>query len=115
MKKIKYSPNSITKLQNIKKEIINQFGQETARRVIKKITMSIRNLQQYENTGQSVESITGIPCDHRVFYAQHNYIFYRVDNDTIWITDIYNEKEDFMWSLFGIKTTTQETEEYWND
>ncbi|WP_429146692.1 type II toxin-antitoxin system RelE/ParE family toxin [Anaerotaenia torta] len=67
------------------------------------MTKSFRNLQQFENRGPSVEGITGIPCDYRFLYVQHNYAFYRVGDDTIWIIDIYNEKEDFMWKLFGIK------------
>ena len=27
----------------------------------------------------------------------------------------YNEKEDFMWKLFGIKTISDEIEDYWNE
>ena len=30
-----------------------------------------------------------------------------------WYT--YNEKEDFMWLLFGIDTTPQETLDYWGE
>ena len=47
-----------------------------------------------------------------MLYVQHNYVFYPIKADAIKITGIYNEKWDFMWKLFGIKTTTGETEDY---
>ena len=75
----------------------------------------IRDLQQFENKGVSVERVLGIPCDYRMLYVQHNYVFYKVEADVVKITDIYNEKEDFLWKLFGIKTTMEETEKYWEE
>lgn len=115
MKQLKYSPDSIEKLKEIKREIATQYGLKIANRIISKMMKSIRDLQHFENKGQSVEGLTGISCDYRFLYVQHNYVFYRVENDTVWITDIYNEKEDFMWKLFGIRTTDPETEDYWGE
>lgn len=31
------------------------------------------------------------------------------------IVNIYNEREDFMMDLFGISTTSSESEEYWEE
>ena len=45
----------------------------------------------------------------------HNYVFYQIQADVIKIMDIYNEKEDFMWKLFGIKATAEEVENYWEE
>lgn len=115
MKKLKYSPDAVERLHEIKRDVTARFGVETANAVMKKMTRSFRDLQQFEYKGSSVESVLGIPCDYRFLYVQHNYVFYRVEDDTVWITAIYNEKEDFMWKLFGIRTTTQETEDYWNE
>lgn len=36
-------------------------------------------------------------------------------DDSIYIVDIFHEREDFMWKLFGIRTTSQKTEDYWNE
>lgn len=115
MKKLKYSPDALEKLQEIKRDITTKFGAEAANTIIKKMTRSFRDLQQFEYKGPAVESVLGIPCDYRFLYVQHNYAFYRVEDDVVWIVDIYNEKEDFMWKLFGIRTTTQETEDYWGE
>ena len=115
MKKLIYSPDAREKLKQIKQYVTQKFGTDTANKVIKEMTKSFRDLQQFENKGISVERVLGIPCDYRMLYVQHNYVFYQINADAIKITDIYNEKEDFMWKLFGIKTTMGETEDYWEE
>lgn len=115
MKKLVYSPDAIEKLQEIKRDVTIRYGVEKANAVIKRMMTSFRDLQLFEYKGPSVESMLGIPGDYRYLYVQHNYIFYCVDDATVYITDIFKEKEDFMWQLFGIRTTTQETENYWDE
>lgn len=115
MKKIQYSPASLEKLQLMKREIGAEYGSKTASAVIKNIMDSVKGLRQFEKKGPSVERLTGIPCEYRYLYVMKNYIFYRIDGSMIRVVDIYNEKEDFMWQLFGIKTTTKETEDYWKE
>ena len=104
MKQLQYSPDAIEKLQQIRQDITARYGAQKAKAVIREMTKSFRDLQQFENKGPSVENLIGIPCDYRMLYVQHNYAFYRVENDVIRITDIFHEKEDFMWKLFGVKT-----------
>ena len=50
-----------------------------------------------------------------MLYVQHNYVFYHIEDTVVRIIDIYNEREDFMWKLFSIRTTTQETDDYWDE
>ena len=37
------------------------------------------------------------------------------EGEFVKMVNILNEKQDFMWSLFGIRTTSEDTEEYWNE
>lgn len=115
MKKLQYSPDVIEKLHEIKQEITLKYGAGKAKSVIQEMTRAFRDLQQFENKGPSVENLIGIPCDYRMLYVQHNYAFYRIEGDVVRITDIFNEREDFMWKLFGIQNTTQESEDYWGE
>lgn len=115
MKKLQYAPDALEKLHEIKQEITTRYGTEKAKSVIKEMTKAFRDIQQFESKGPSVENLIGIPCDYRMLYVQHNYAFYRIEGDVVQIIDIFNEREDFMWKLFGIKTTTQETEDYWGE
>ena len=47
--------------------------------------------------------------DYQCIYVAKNYIFYRIDEDAIRIVKIYDEREDIMWKMFGIKTTAKKT------
>ena len=112
MKKILYSPNALEKLQEIKWNIRVKYGVQISNRIIKNILSAIKELRTYENKGVSVARMTGIPCEYRMIFAEHNYVFYKIEKTAILIIDIYNEKEDFMWKLFGIKTISDEIEDY---
>ncbi len=115
MKKLRYSPEAAEKLKSIKYEVEDTYGKEIARRVVGNMTKAFRRLQHFEKSGVSVERAIGIPCDYYMVYMEHNYGFYRITEDTVWIIDIFHEREDFMWRLFGVKTTSQETEDYWRE
>lgn len=56
-----------------------------------------------------------IDTDYCYIFIRHNYVFYRKDSNNIYVVTMYNEREDYMMSLLGIKTTSQETEDYWNE
>lgn len=115
MKKVLYSPDVIEKLQEIKQNIRVKYGVQTSSKIIKNILSAIKEIRTYENKGGSVASMTGIPCEYRMIFTEHNYVFYKIEKTAILIIDIYNEKEDFMWKLFGIKTISDEIEDYWNE
>lgn len=115
MKKIKYTPDASDRLREINRSILSQYGSKKAKEILGTITGAIRDLGINEYKGPSVESMFDIPSDYRYLYVLKNYIFYRIDDDCIRIINIYNEKEDFMWLLFGIDTTPPETNDYWNE
>lgn len=62
-------------------------------------------------------SFTDVWCRYRlsVPFISHNYVFYRIEDECICIVNLYHEREDFMWKLFGIETVQQETLDYWNE
>ena len=53
--------------------------------------------------------------DYRYIFVSGNYVFYRIEYKCIRIINLYHEKEDFMWQLFGIDTTPQNTIDYWDE
>ena len=61
------------------------------------MTKPFRDFQQYENKGVSVENALGIPGDCRGLYVQPNFVLNQIEADTVKITDIYDEKVEFMW------------------
>ena len=115
MKKIKYTPDAADKLRELKKTISQEYGANSAKTLVKKITDAIRELCDYEEKGPEVSKMFGIDTDYRYIFVSKNYVFYRIEDKYIRIINLYYEKEDFMWQLFGVDTTLPETIDYWDE
>lgn len=99
----------------MKRDLDTRFDKNVRLAVFKKINDRIQSIKENEEIGISVREMFGVDTDYQVIYAAKNYIFFRIDHEDIFIVNIYNEREDFMWKLFGIRTTSQETEDYWKE
>ncbi len=115
MKRIKYTPDAADKLRKLKKVISQQYGTDKASEIIKTITDAIRGLVDHEMKGPAVSQMFDVASDYRYLFVSKNYIFYHIEDKYIRIINLYHEKEDFLWQLFGIDTTPQETADYWNE
>ena len=115
MKKVEYSQIVRKKLNRLKADLVQDFGIEVSRKSVKKITDAVRGLEQFEKKGIAVSTMYHIECDYRYLYVNHNYIFYRIESEKIIIVEMFDEREDFMYKLFGISTRTQESIDYWGD
>ena len=115
MKKIKYTPDAADKLRTLKIAISQEYGSDSAKKIVKGITDAIRGLCDYEEKGSEVSKMFDVVSDYRYIFVSKNYVFYRIEEKYIRIINLYHEKEDFMWQLFGVDTTPQETIDYWNE
>ena len=115
MKKVEFSLIVSQKLKDLRKDLTERFGAEVSRRSVKQIMDGAKSLGQFERKGVSVAAMYDIECDYRYLYVGHNYLFYRIETDRIIIVEMFDEREDFMWKLFGIDTTPQETYDYWEE
>ena len=115
MKKIIYTPDAADKLRNMNNAIYSQYGSKMAKSIMGSITKAIHGIADNENIGPSVEKMFGVQTPYRYIFVARNYVFYSVEPKCIKIINIYNEKEDFMQSLFGIKTILHETLDYWKE
>ncbi len=115
MKKLYYSAQYKRKLLEIKKYLDIRFGAAVRKKVFKTITDRLHQLQKYEESGVSLRAVYGIDSDYRYIFIAHNYVFYRVDDDSIKVLNIYNEREDYIRDLFGISSVSEESEAYWDE
>ena len=115
MKKVEYSQIVRRKLKMLKVRLTAEFGTKVATKALKEITDAARGLETFEEKGVSVASMYDIECDYRYLFVGHIYLFYRIEADKIIIVEMFDDREDFMYKLFGITTTSQETLDYWNE
>lgn len=107
--KIQYSPEAVDRLKEIKRILgINTY---------KNIRDSISGLSTVPQKGALVEKYIEIPNPYRFLHVSQHYIFYRIDENAsvVKITDIFNEREDFLRTMFGISLRTQESIDYWKE
>ncbi|WP_302955460.1 type II toxin-antitoxin system RelE/ParE family toxin [[Clostridium] scindens] len=100
---IYYTPESRDDLQKVKESVIEKFDStELAEKVLCQIIKDINNLKVFPYMGRTLTEVLSSTSGYRFLFCQHNYIFYRVEKDTVRIVRILNEKQDYMRALFGI-------------
>ena len=101
--KIFYTPEAKEDLLNIKASVIEKFDStELADEVLRDITKNIRSLETFPYMGKELFRILSVSLGYRYLFCRHNYIFYRVERDTIKIVRVLNEKQDYMRIMFGV-------------
>lgn len=115
MKAVEYSEVSRQKIGNMRQYLSEEFGDKISKKIIKKLLDTIDALSLNERMGVSVSDVLGIDSDYRYLVAVHNYVFYRIEDDSIIVVNIFNDREDFMYHLFGIRTTSDDTIDYWRE
>lgn len=115
LRKIAYSAIALSKRRAIKKDLKERYGQNVADRVSKHISDALSELKRFPEMGISIREQYHLECDYYLFFIEKNYFIYRILDDMIMILEIFNEKEDFIYQLFGIVTTSQESVDYWGE
>lgn len=108
-----YTPKALEDLQKIKSYLAGQFGDDKAKRIMREITSTVRQLETFPEEGLCLEKLIDHPSDYRYFVVIHNYVFYRIEGDTVRIIRVLNERQDFLQILFGISSISEEGEDYW--
>lgn len=108
MGKVEYSPKALEDLQRIRVYIIENFGVDTAKKALGKITASVRRLEKYPVLGVALGKMIDVPTDYMYIFIVRNYVFYRIEDKTVKIVRVLNERQDFMKILFEIHTSFKE-------
>lgn len=114
-RKIIYSEIALAKRKAIKRDIKEKYGQERADTFSKNVSKALANLKKFPETGVSLRKIYQLDCDYYMLFIEHNYFVYRVTSNAILILQVFNEKEDFLYRMFGIVNISQDTLDYWNE
>lgn len=115
MKKVEYSQIVRNKLKKLKEQLVDKFGTKVAKKNIDKILQNVESLAEFEEMGVLLSSIYNIECDYRILHTQRNYLIYRVELEKVIIVEMFDERENFMYKLFGIQTLLKDDTDYWDD
>lgn len=108
MEKVRYSPQALEDLQNIRSYIVINFDDNIAKKVINKITSDIRRLEEFPLLGVNLAKSIDVPTDYHYIFAEKNYVFYRIETDSVYVVRILNEQQEYMQQLFGISTESDD-------
>lgn len=98
-----YTPKARNDLLQIKESIIEKFDDEDlAKKILRKMTETVRQLITFSYLGQELSGITGIYTDYRCLFCEKNYVFYRIEADRVCVIRVLNERQDYMRILFGV-------------
>lgn len=116
MVKLEYSQIVRRKLHELRNELAQSYGENISKKVLFNIAKGVRRLEAFPQSGIRISSQYDIESDYRYIFVEHNYFFYRIKgNNTVLVLEMFHEKEDFMRKLFGIESTSRETEDYWDE
>ena len=101
MPKLVFSPMALEDLQRIRDYIVTNWGEITAKKILKKLTSDIRRLEGYPLLGVDLGKIIDVPTDYRYLFTEKNYVFYHLEFDKVRVVRILNEQQDYMMHLFG--------------
>lgn len=110
MKKLVYSQDYRENLKNIRDWLDLRFGKSVRAKHMSEIKKRLTSLKEFPDQGMSVRAMFGVDSDYEFLYVSHNYIFYYQKKEIIYVVNIYDDREDFMYRLFGIRTVSEETD-----
>lgn len=88
---------------------------DVAKKSLKALTSTARQLEQFSREGLRLEDILQVATDYCYLFVKPNYIIYRIEGQEIKIIRILNEKQDFMQTLFGLSSISDEGVEHWGE
>ena len=100
--KIKLSPKAIEDLQEIKSYIENDLQNPlAAKNTLNKIISTYEDLSLFPESGIPVRKYVSFATDYRFVLANNYSIFYRIENNTVFVIRILYSKRDFLSILFS--------------
>lgn len=115
MRKLEYSQIVRKKLKILKGKLMEQYGEEFAKKRLGEISARLRQLEEFGESGIRIAEQYEVDTDYYLVFVRHNYFIYRMEATKVIVVQMFNEKEDFMQKLFGLSGRTQESIDYWGE
>ena len=105
--KLRYTPESLCDLQEIKRYIKSELHNPTAAsRITKAILDGCAQLKQFPEMGVSIGAKTGYETDLRMLVVESYIALYRIETETVSVGRIINARQDYIRILLGDRRVT---------
>ena len=109
MYKLKISPEARDDLAEIKDYISQELcNPQVAVNLISKITKKVRGLSEHSRIGAPLSSAVDIQTDYRFLVCANYLIFYRCEDEIVFVSRILYGRRDYTHILFGDLLEDQE-------
>lgn len=98
---IQFSPLAKEDLIKLKIYLESEFDKEIASIIIKRIIEHIKRFEAFPLMGRPLINVINIPTDYMYFVIEKNYVFYRIEMQSVKIVRILDTRRDFINVLFG--------------
>lgn len=100
---LQFSPLAIEDLIKIKAYLEEEFDSVIASEKVKRLLQSIKKFESFPLMGRPLMNIIDIPTDYLYFVTERNYVFYRLEQQTVKIIRIIDTRQNYISILFGEK------------
>ena len=102
MAELRVSPEAANDLREIRKYIAGQLdAPAAAQKLISRILQSMHKLVDFPKSGPALSSVLNVETDYRFQVCGNYLIFYRLEQQTVYIVRVLYGKGDYMKLLFG--------------
>jgi plasmid stabilization system protein ParE len=101
MYSIQFTPLAKEDLIKIKVYLEEEFDVKTASEKIKQLLISIKRFEELPLMGRPLMNVIDIPTDYMYFVLEKNYVFYRLEKETVKIIRIIDTRQNYLNILFG--------------
>ena len=102
MAELRVSPEAANDLREIRKYIAVQLDSlVAAKKLVSRILQSMRRLADFPKSGPVLSSVLNIETDYRFQVCGNYLIFYRLEQQTVYIARVLYGKRAYMKLLFG--------------
>lgn len=118
MYQIIYAPIVQEKLVSLKVRLIELCGETAGIKRFAAVIDDFETRLSFSNTGIPVKTIYDVGKGfekYYIIYSHKNYFLYYIENTYAYVMEMYDEREDYARTLFGIITTSQDTIDYWGE
>lgn len=117
MRNVIIETNVQYQLLELKNHLIESQGDKKGMKTFKEIISAIDNLGIFDSIGSNLKEKYKIDCPDNwyLLYVRMNYFIFSKSDDEIVVLKMYNNKQDFLFHLFGVEMRSQESMLYWGE